>query len=63
MVDGVGSHNIIIVATNEKLSSLQGRPLLLDTGDTELDSKLSGYYRVITGYRENTVYPVSGCSG
>lgn len=54
----VGRSNIIIVATRGKLESLRGRPLLLDTGDEALDVELSGYYKVITGYREYTVYKV-----
>jgi predicted polyphosphate/ATP-dependent NAD kinase len=51
--------NIIVVATSEKLSALRGRPLLVDTGDADCDSYLPGYYRVITGYREATVYRVT----
>ena len=54
----VGKENIVIVATAEKLSSLRGRPLLVDTGDPDTDAWLSGYYRVVTGYREVTVYGV-----
>lgn len=55
----VGKGNFIVVATTEKLSSLRGRPLLVDTGDLELDRHLRGYYRVVTGYRETTIYKVS----
>lgn len=55
----VGKNNIIIVATRRKLQSLQGKPLLVDTGDRKLDKQLSGYYKVITGYRERTIYKVS----
>jgi predicted polyphosphate/ATP-dependent NAD kinase len=58
----VGKGNIIVAATAEKLSSLRGRPLLVDTGDAETDSYLCGYYRVVTGYRENTIYRVSDCA-
>jgi predicted polyphosphate/ATP-dependent NAD kinase len=43
----------------DKIASLRGRPLLVDTGDAECDAHLSGYYRVVTGYREATVYKVS----
>jgi predicted polyphosphate/ATP-dependent NAD kinase len=55
----VGRENIIVVATAEKLSSLRGRPLLVDTGDGATDSDLCGYYKVVTGYREAAVYRVS----
>jgi predicted polyphosphate/ATP-dependent NAD kinase len=48
----VGRENVIIIATKEKLISLSGRPLLVDTGDPALDEELSGYMRVTTGYRE-----------
>jgi len=62
VIERVGKHNIIIVATAEKLSSLRGRPLLVDTGDAATDSHLRGYYRIVTGYRENTVYRVTDCT-
>lgn len=48
----VGREHIIIVATKEKLVSLSGRPLLVDTGDEALNQELSGYMRVTTGYRD-----------
>jgi len=59
VIKQVGKENIIVVATAEKLSSLRGRPLLVDTGDPDTDSYLRGYYRVVTGYHENTIYRVS----
>jgi len=54
----VGKENIVIVATPGKLASLKGKPLLVDTGDAELDRELSGYYRVITGFGRRAVYRV-----
>lgn len=54
----VGSPNIIVVSTPEKLRALQGRPLLVDTGDAEVDRLLSGYVRVVTGGRDEAVYRV-----
>ena len=48
--------NIIIIATNEKLLSLENRPMIIDTGDVLLDEKLSGLYSVITGYQQKTLY-------
>lgn len=56
----VGRAGVVIVATPEKLGSLQGRQLRTDTGDAALDLVLAGYVRVITGYRREVVYPVSG---
>ena len=54
----VGSDNIIIVATRNKLRSLQGRPLRVDTGDTELDAELAGMKQVISGYEQRTLYRI-----
>jgi predicted polyphosphate/ATP-dependent NAD kinase len=50
---------LVVVATPEKLATLHGRPLLVDTGDLILDSELSGYIRVITDYGRCVVYRVS----
>lgn len=55
----VGRDAIIVVATHRKLHALQGRPLLVDTGDRDVDWMLSGYMTVITGYRDRVVYPVA----
>ncbi|MEG3766838.1 ATP-NAD kinase, partial [Alteromonas sp. 14N.309.X.WAT.G.H12] len=49
--------NILIVATKNKLKSLEGRPLRLDTGDSELDKAMGGYFSVITGYRDKVLHP------
>lgn len=54
-----GKENIIIMATKEKLISLQGCPLIVDTGDEELDRDLAGHISVYTGYNERTVYKVT----
>jgi predicted polyphosphate/ATP-dependent NAD kinase len=56
----VGRENIIVVATRAKLSSLQWRPLLVDTEDDEVDAMLSGYVRVVTGHDEQAVCKVGG---
>ena len=55
----VGKENIMILATKEKIMNLKGRPLLVDTGDAELDEYLSGYHFIICGYNETYVYKVS----
>jgi predicted polyphosphate/ATP-dependent NAD kinase len=55
----VGKEHVIVVSTAAKIQALGGRPLLVDTGDREVDRMLSGYVRVVTGYREQAVYRVS----
>ena len=54
----IGREGWMIVATKTKITGLQGQPLLLDTNDPQLDRTLSGYYPVITGYRDSILYPV-----
>ena len=55
----VGVGNIVLVVTKSKLNSLEGRPLLVDTGNVELDSELSGLKSVITGYEDRVLYRVA----
>lgn len=54
----VGTENITVIATMEKLISLSDRPLLVDTGDEELNEELSGYMRVTIGINEYAMYKV-----
>jgi predicted polyphosphate/ATP-dependent NAD kinase len=56
----VGREGIIIAATPNKLSSLRGEPLRVDSGDGDTDRWLTGYYRVVSGYRDRSVYRVAG---
>lgn len=48
--------DITIVATPGKLSTLGGQPLLIYTGDSEVDKKLSGFYRVTIGFEREKMY-------
>jgi predicted polyphosphate/ATP-dependent NAD kinase len=60
IISKVGTENVTIISTRNKLSSIPaGRPLLVDTGDDEVNKMLSGYRRVITGYREEVVTKVA----
>ena len=59
VIKQIGRENITIIATPQKLASLGGRSLLVDTGDPELDKELTGFYKVVTGYRRSTVYRVN----
>ena len=47
-----------MISTVEKIHELEGRPLLVDTGDPDLDGELSGYARIVTGYGERIVYRI-----
>ncbi len=53
-----GQENITIVASRDKLVSIMPRPLLVDTGDPELDQQLSGYYRIVAGWQDTLMYKV-----
>lgn len=55
VIRAVGRENIQVLATKEKLFQLRGQPLLVDTGDAELDASLRGYYRVATSYYETAI--------
>ena len=55
----IGPPHIWVICVPEKIHSLAGRPLLVDSGDLILDEELSGFISVITGYRESIIYPVA----
>ena len=59
VIEQIGQENIIIVATNEKLRSLDKRPMIADTGDMELDKQLAGLYPVVSGYQQKTIYKLN----
>lgn len=60
VIKKVGKDNIQIVATREKLESLNGRPLLVDTGNDEVNKMFNGYMRVLMGYDYLTAEKVKG---
>lgn len=51
--------NISIIATKAKLTALENRPLISDTGDSDLDQLLAGFMPVVTGYKDQVLYPVA----
>lgn len=59
IIRAIGIDNIIIIATKGKLTELAQRPLIADTGDSELDQELCGYLPITTGYKDQVLYPVA----
>lgn len=59
VIRAMGSDPLLVVAPEQKLVDLAGRPLLVDTGDAELDAALAGHVRVITGAAATAFYAVS----
>ena len=55
----VGKEGIIIVATPGKLSALRGEPLRVDSGNLATDRWMDGYYRVVSGSSDRSVYRVT----
>jgi len=56
VVKQVDKENVVVVATRDKINRLDC--LRVDTGDLDLDSRLSGYIDVIVGYKEKMVVKV-----
>ena len=54
----IGKKRIIVIATKNKLKSIEGGVLRVDTGDPEVDEMLRGYIKVVTDYREWRLMPV-----
>jgi len=59
LIRRLGKDNIHILASRTKLKTLEGRPLVVDTGDAELDRELCGLWPVTTGYEDQVLYRVS----
>jgi predicted polyphosphate/ATP-dependent NAD kinase len=58
----VGRANILIICLAGKIAALEGRPLLVDTGDLDVDQMLAGHAAVVTGFHEKIIYRVAGGS-
>lgn len=58
VIRAIGRDNIILLATKAKLQQLEGRPLLADTGDPQLDRELTGLISVLTGYNDYVMYRI-----
>ncbi len=56
VIRAIGWHNIHILATKTKIQALNGRPLISDSGDPQLDQQLSGMIRLLCGYNDYVMY-------
>lgn len=63
LIRRLGKENITVLATRAKLGTLDGRPLVVDTGDQELDRTLCGLWPVVTGYEDQILYRVGVDAG
>ena len=58
IIKRVGKERIIVAITKNKLQSIEGSVLRVDTGEPETDKRLQGYIKVVTDYREWQLVPV-----
>jgi predicted polyphosphate/ATP-dependent NAD kinase len=63
LIRQLGMDNIHIVATKTKLNALDGKPLLVDTGDSQLDDDITGVVPVLCGYNDQLLYPIGNPNG
>jgi predicted polyphosphate/ATP-dependent NAD kinase len=54
----LGRAALWIIASRTKVLSLEGRPLLVDTEDAQLDAELAGIVEVITGFEDVCYYRI-----
>jgi len=55
----LGREGFTVAATRSKLAALNGRPLLVDSGDAELDQALCGLIPVVAGYDDTVLMKLS----
>lgn len=53
-----GRDHLVVIATRSKLAALEGRPLIVDSGDAILDQELTGHITITTGYEDQVLYPI-----
>ena len=54
-----GKENITIVSSKDKLLSLIGQSLYVDTGDEDTNEYLCGYYKVVVGYEDYVMFKMT----
>lgn len=56
VIKEIGKDNIVVVASRNKLNTIFGSPLLIDTGEEKTNKMLEGYYRVVVGYQDTMIH-------
>ncbi len=59
LLQRLGKENIQVIATKTKLQALEGRPLIVDSGDDSVNRMLAGVMAVTTGYHDSVLYRVA----
>jgi predicted polyphosphate/ATP-dependent NAD kinase len=59
VIRALGDDPLLVVAPEQKLIDLLGRPLIVETGDAELDARLAGHIRIVTGVGTTSLYAVA----
>ncbi|UTW13797.1 ATP-NAD kinase family protein [Marinobacterium rhizophilum] len=57
----IGRDGIHLLASKTKLKALDGRPLIVDSGEPALDRSFAGLMRITTGYHDAVLYRVADC--
>ncbi|MGJ8682209.1 ATP-NAD kinase family protein [Paraglaciecola sp.] len=58
-LNSLDKQDILLVATKTKLANLAGKPLIVDSSNDQVNQDLAGLITVITGYRDQVLYPVA----
>lgn len=59
VIRALGDDPLMVVAPEQKIIDLLGRPLIVETGDPDLDARLSGHIRIVTGVGTTSMYAVA----
>ena len=60
VIKTIGKDNITVIATKPKLLSLKGKPLLVDTGNDEVNAMFNGHLKVLINYDMESIMDVKG---
>ena len=58
----ISPERIVVVGTRSKLHTLEGRPLLVDTGSEAVDQRLAGLVEIVTGYEDRLLYRIQSAN-